>query len=118
MEMGKAREQRETVNGIAKLEGSGPGGVYYDYRVDAFGNEIDNAKPPEPLWLRNLLGDDFFADVVLVYLDGTQVTDAGLKHLTGLTKLQALNLGSTQVTDAGVNTLQQALPNCQISRLR
>ncbi|MGA2258447.1 MAG: hypothetical protein ABSG53_27605 [Thermoguttaceae bacterium] len=33
---------------------------------------------------------------------GTQVTDAGLGHLNGLTKLQSLDLGETKVTDAGL----------------
>ena len=32
----------------------------------------------------------------------TQVTDAGLEHLKGLTQLQALFLDSTQITDAGL----------------
>ncbi len=46
-----------------------------------------------------------------------QVTDAGLAHLRGLTALRELGLGRCwQVTDAGVATLQQALPNCKISR--
>ena len=54
----------------------------------------------------------------LEYLDlnGTKVTDAGLVHLEGLTKLEELHLVGTKVTDAGVKQLQQALPNCRISR--
>jgi hypothetical protein len=47
-------------------------------------------------------------------LDYTQVTDAGLAHLTGLTALEILFLDNTQVTDVGVAELQQALPNCRI----
>ena len=50
----------------------------------------------------------------LLDLDSTNVTDAGLKHLEGLTGLAELNLYGTQVTDEGVNKLQQALPNCEI----
>ena len=45
-----------------------------------------------------------------------KVTDAGLVHLTGLTNLQTLNLVGTKVTDAGVADLQKALPNCIISK--
>ena len=46
----------------------------------------------------------------------TQITDTGLEHLKGLTNLQNLNLNHTQVTDTGVRTLQDALPDCLISR--
>jgi len=35
----------------------------------------------------------------------TNVTDAGLVHLKGLTELQRLNLYATQVTDAGLVNL-------------
>ncbi len=49
-------------------------------------------------------------------LDGTQVRDAGLEHLKGLARLQHLTLHKTQVTDAGVQKLQQALPHCAIYR--
>ena len=35
----------------------------------------------------------------------TQVGDAGLEHLTGLTNLRTLRLANTKVTDAGVKKL-------------
>jgi hypothetical protein len=47
----------------------------------------------------------------------TQVTDAGLAHLTGLHALLSLNLVGTQVTDVGVAELQVALSNCSIELL-
>jgi Leucine-rich repeat (LRR) protein len=49
-------------------------------------------------------------------LQDTQVSDAGLSHLVGLSQLGELWLENTQVTDSGVKKLQQALPNCRISR--
>ena len=49
-------------------------------------------------------------------LMSTRVDDAGLAHLRGLTGLRTLLLVSTKVTDAGVKKLQQALPNCNITR--
>ena len=54
--------------------------------------------------------------VIRVTLMDTQVTDAGLEHLKGMTNLRYLHLGDTQVTDAGVNELKKALPNCRIDR--
>jgi len=47
------------------------------------------------------------------WLDGTQVTDAGLVHLKGLTNLEYLYLRKTQVTDAGIAKLEA---NCRIER--
>jgi len=88
--------------------------------------------------LRKLLGEDEFRSVTriigtssqitdaglahlrgltqvqILNLDGTQITDAGLVHLQGLTQLQLLILDNTLVTDAGVQRLQKALPTCQI----
>ena len=50
-----------------------------------------------------------------VFLFRTQVTDADLAHLSGLTALEELYLSDTQVTSGGVAELQKALPNCRIS---
>ena len=51
-----------------------------------------------------------------LYLWGTQVTDAGLVHLKGLTNLICLELAEARGTDAGVAELQRALPNCKITK--
>ncbi|MCY2990029.1 MAG: hypothetical protein NTY19_19470 [Planctomycetota bacterium] len=68
-------------------------------------------------WVGKLLGEDLsYLDVVGVDLRDTQVTDAGLEHLRGLTQLIFLDLANTQVTDKGVAELQKALPNCKITR--
>ena len=45
-----------------------------------------------------------------------KITDAGLAHLHGLKKLEKLQLNYTKVTDEGVTALQEALPNCKITR--
>jgi internalin A len=43
-------------------------------------------------------------------LNRTHVTDAGLVHLKGLTKLHVLEIVGTQVTEEGAKELEQALP--------
>ena len=60
VKMQRAREQKQAVEAIEKLGGS----VAYDYQYDASGSWITGAKPPGPTWLREILGDDLFANVV------------------------------------------------------
>jgi hypothetical protein len=43
-------------------------------------------------------------------LSDTQVSDAGLAHLKGLTSLSGIDLRSTWVSDAGAKELKRALP--------
>jgi hypothetical protein len=47
-------------------------------------------------------------------LSETQVSDAGIKHLAGLNKLDSLDLRGTRATAAGVAELQKALPKCKV----
>ena len=54
-------------------------------------------------------------EVIKVTFNGSQITDAGLAHLAGLTKLQSISLPK-QITDAGIAELQKALPNCTIEK--
>ena len=51
-------------------------------------------------------------EVVNVNLSGTQITDAGLAHIKGMTRLQHLHLGQTKITDAGLVHLK-GLTNLQ-----
>lgn len=53
----------------------------------------------------------------MLELDGTKVTDAGLKGLVPLKGLRDLDLSFTKVTDEGVKELQKSLPKCRIGRL-
>jgi Leucine Rich repeat len=100
------------------------------------GGEVDydywplRKEPPGPIWLRKLLGDDFFTtvdgvtlktDAGMKLLDDLpklrnvrvrpagsigaapeKLTDAGITHLKGLTQLATLQLQHTAMTDAGV----------------
>ena len=69
VEMKAAREQREAVEAIQEVNGY----VAYDWQFVS--DEILRtsncriAQPPGPVWLRNLLGDDFFGSVSDVILN-------------------------------------------------
>ena len=119
----QAQNQRKAVIELQKL------GATVEYQETEGG--LSNAL------LRNLVGDEALpvveidllgtqvTDAGLVHLkglsslnwldlDGTQLTDAGLIDLKGLSSLERLDLHQTQVTEGGVQELQQALPNCKI----
>jgi hypothetical protein len=90
------REQTEAVKAIGELGGR----VEYE---PASGGMARTAVT----WVGKLLREDWSMDVRAVfYFGSTQVTDAGLSHLRGLTQLQELHLGSTRVTDVGLEHVQ------------
>ena len=62
------------------------------------------------------IGKDADGRITSIDLRGTQVTDAGLEHLKGLTGLEYVYLNNTQITDAGVEDLKKALPQCNITK--
>jgi internalin A len=99
VKMRQARRQREAVAAI-RIAG---GKVIYDYEDP----EASNVVPPGPLWLRNLLGDDFFANVDRVRLNGdTNAMHAALEHLKDLPRLRYLFLDLSSVTDDDLEYLK------------
>ena len=50
-----------------------------------------------------------------VWLQETQITDAGLKQLSGLTTLGEICLAGSKVTAAGVEAFRKARPQCGIA---
>ena len=47
-------------------------------------------------------------------LSGTEVSDEGIGHLKGMTRLNYLNLFETKVTRRGYEDLSASLPDCRI----
>jgi hypothetical protein len=96
VKMRQAQQQRKVAAAIEALDGA-----------------VSWTKESGPAWLRNLLGDHFFARVYIVSLDCTQVTDAELEDLKELNELKRLTMMQTQITDDGLahlrclNQLQQ-----------
>ena len=65
--------------------------------------------------LKELGGLDSLCELSLA---GTKVSDAGLKELAGLKNLTLLHLEGTPVTDVGIARLHKVLPGCRTSRDR
>jgi hypothetical protein len=123
----RARRQREAVEAIKRADGR----VLYDCEFDENGDWWGPGIAPRiPAWMRKLLGHDFFAEVVEIYLSDPddaalshvrkigpfktfvsyrsyKVTDIGLANFEGLTRLEVLALPGAQVTDAGLVHLKR-----------
>ena len=56
------------------------------------------------------------ANIVGFVLNGTQVTDAGLKLLSAYPKMQFVNVRNSRVTDAGVAELLKTFPKLRVLR--
>ncbi|MGD0900737.1 MAG: hypothetical protein ABR915_23135 [Thermoguttaceae bacterium] len=98
-EMRRAEKQSEAVKAIG-----GWGSVIYR------GNPQSGLEPPGPPWLRNVLGDDFLADVLLASVHDDAAMQH-LKHLTGLETLWLTVSGNDDelgpVNDAGLEHLEE-----------
>ena len=61
--------------------------------------------------LRKLVG------LKVLHIESSEITDAGVKSLAGLTKLTKLILSRhAKVTEAGITDLKEAIPNLDIER--
>src|SRR5580693_8582514 len=58
--------------------------------------------PPGPKWLRDLGGDDFFADIHSISFKDSQANDDTLALVSSLPNLAHLCIVSDSVTDAGL----------------
>jgi hypothetical protein len=92
----RAERQRRAVAAICSLKG------VIHYEDDEL---VTNTAPSIP-WLRELLGNDYFADVYWVSLTDTQISNAGLDHLKGLPGLRVLYLNSMELSDQGLRGLK------------
>lgn len=113
-------------------EGDGP--YSYFYKEPPFRRLLwhrNDAHPPAPKWLTDVVGPDLFSEIETVNLmnrkvtdtdcelfeslptlsyidlDDTQVGDAGLAHLIQMPRLSFLSLDKTKITDSGLKHLQR-----------
>ena len=119
-EMRLAQAQKETVDSFK----SGFAHGLYDYEYESF-LPPGKAEPKGAAWLRALIGDDFFNDVISVrlctdteterlrslprlrtlVLSSDQITDRGLANIAALTEVKELSIDSANVTDAGLASI-------------
>lgn len=82
-------------------------GAFVGYGQDALSNKVVEIS----CWNNKSIADEdlkllrLFPDLASVYLGNTDLSDACLPHLAGLTKLQELYLNGTRITDAGLPAL-------------
>ncbi len=106
---GRAQAEHAIIDAGGKLQRSASGHVQ---AIDLAASRLDDQMLQR---LKNQLGA-FSNELRRLNLAGTDLTDAGVLHLTGLPNLEDLDISHTQVTGAGVAELQAALPNCAIRR--
>lgn len=119
-----ARTQKRAVRRVQELGG----GFAFDYQFDANIDWRKDPKLPAPVWLIDLIGEDYARSVVLVNFDDgsdptndeltviegfsdlkqltlmnrKRITDDGLHHLTRLSNLEVLALNGTNVRGKGL----------------
>ena len=93
-----AREQREAVAAI----GQAGGGITYDWQ--AASRVFEPVSPRGPRWVRNVLGPDYFDDVVHVSFQPSRIDDVGFaklsSHLRRLPRLASIYLDWSKITGA------------------
>ena len=131
----RGRQQRQAVARIEQRDGY----VGYDWEPESalwitrhlpvWDSKEPAREPPGPKWLRDLMGDEYFQEVVCVRLQGpatnddlaliadldevrilmldgsSGVSDRGLEHVGKLHELDTLWLGGTSITDGGLRHL-------------
>ena len=124
VEMKQANSQPRMVTEIERMGGMVENDLLYFSAMTS-----QHREPPEPRWIRRLLGDDFFREVIVLgkmddekflkvsevsgiesiqrlWLGVSKITDAGSVGFRRWTGLRELNLPDTGITDAGLENLR------------
>ncbi len=101
-----AEEQRRAVAALRKFDKVE---ILYNHELRTFDTGYseriseEEASPPGPAWLRDLIGIDYFADVVSVALSKPRIRDDDLRGLRHFSKLKTLHLGQCDsISDTGL----------------
>ena len=94
-----AHRQHEAVEAILRVGGE----VTFDYQLVSVPNSPDefttnlNASPPGPAWLRNLIGDEYFREVVEITIEDRAIAESDFAQLAKVPYLRRIGLGSTPI---------------------
>lgn len=86
------RHEHEVVNEVLKSGGS----IAYDFL---------SGEPSGPEWLRSILGQNFFNEVVELKLSGYDVTDETCGQIKKLSHLENVRLSDSSISDIGLANL-------------
>jgi hypothetical protein len=100
----KETSSRRDVGAVEAIQNAG-GKVYRISAADE-SREVSFYLSSKPIKDEHLASVGAVRDVIWVNLAGTEITDAGLKHLKGL-KLKKLHLERTKIGDAGLAHLKE-----------
>src|SRR5262249_15140091 len=104
----RARAQKEAVRAISNSGGF----VAYDWEFLRDGRRNPSPKPPSQSWIHKWLGPDYFQTVEQVMLQRDDNGDDVMEHVGRLDGLRIISITGTKVTDAGIAHL------AGLSRLR
>jgi hypothetical protein len=112
VKIGQAKRQEAAIESFRKRAIA----IEYGYLRDSSGDRAVNADAIVPLWLRKILGDDFFMNVTYACICGdSDMTDADLEQLTEFSHLKWLTVSNkSKITSVGLKRLQKVFPDLQI----
>jgi hypothetical protein len=117
VEMKWANRQPQMIAEIEQLGGTVENDLLYFSAMTS-----QHRAPPEPLWIRRLLGDGFFREVMVLGINIDEEKFVKISEIAGIERIQQLFLGATKITDAGSVGLRRwaglrelSLPNATIS---
>jgi hypothetical protein len=92
----RKRNERNAIEAIKALGGQ----VFYVHE------EYPPTEPPGALWLRKVLGENFFDEIDSVELSESAITDDDVVILNSLPQLRGISARKTRISDAALETLK------------
>ena len=78
-----------------------PGSIRFDYQRKGYRH------PPGKRWLQQLVGKEWYQEVVEITVRSTGADDRLLEKISDLRSLESLDLGGTKITDAGLRSISK-----------